>query len=71
MPVALEWDNDVNNTLRKLKAWNTSFGAVVSLDAQGGVEAVGAFGKVVAGLLILGGELVSRTTNLLSRWLIH
>ncbi|KAG8880308.1 hypothetical protein FRB97_000921 [Tulasnella sp. 331] len=54
--LALEWNKEIKISLKKLKGWNNAFGEVVGLGEQG-VEAVGAFGKVVSGLLTLEKEL--------------
>ncbi|KAG9009841.1 hypothetical protein FRB94_013543 [Tulasnella sp. JGI-2019a] len=70
--LSLEWNKEIKTSLKKLKAWNTAFGEVVGLGEQG-VEAVGAFGKVVSGLLslekeldaMISGTLLQQLSNLL------
>ncbi|KAG8927188.1 hypothetical protein FRC02_008415 [Tulasnella sp. 418] len=53
---SLQWCRDVQFCFKKLKAWNACFGNVVGL-GEHGVEAVGAFGKVVSGLQTLWTDL--------------
>ncbi|KIO16166.1 hypothetical protein M407DRAFT_193283 [Tulasnella calospora MUT 4182] len=51
----LEWNQSLETVLKRLKNWNAGFGRVTGL-GEAGVEAVGAFGKVVQGLQVLSYE---------------
>ncbi|KAG8901584.1 hypothetical protein FRC00_006146 [Tulasnella sp. 408] len=51
----LEWNQSLETVLKRLKNWNAGFGRVTGL-GEAGVEAVGAFGKVVQGLQLLSYE---------------
>lgn len=54
----LEWAGELEASFRRLKAWNAAFGRVLGLGDEG-LEAVGAFGKVVTGMQQLSAEFVS------------
>lgn len=59
----LEWNKEVDASLKRLKGWNSGFGTVVGLGTEG-VEAVGAFGKVVTGIQERSADFVRKFTIL-------